>query len=235
MKRLIILLVAGLFMVSAASALAGGESEVYYWDDAIGDWVHNPADVNDRYARLFRTGDLVLDSCNAGYWEIPVTVRASIAQWVKFKLDWNVWEWFIRKPGCYAGNSIEATVWSNGDVEVGYMGFAKLMPMLDENQDHKPIDIWYSYETGGGVWDCEYYGWTHADDMDNHTSLIEDVIGDNPDNPWPLHYGVSWKLWSKVCTDVCNSACDYWDDATITITLKNQKPWLVFLTGEWGI
>jgi hypothetical protein len=231
MKRLIILLMAGLLVASASSVFAGGESEVYYWDDNLQEWVHNPPDVQDQMARLFRTGDFVYDSCNAGYWEIPVYIRASIAQWVKFRLDWNTWEWKVRKPGCYAGNSIEAALWSNGDVEIGYDGFGKLMPVDPADQDHNPVDIWYSYETGGGIYDCEYvYGWTHAEDLNGSYSLIEDL---GPD--WELHYGISWKLWSKICVDVCNSACDYFDDAMITITLKQQKPWIVFDTGDWGI
>jgi hypothetical protein len=232
---MIILLMAGLLVASASCVFAGGESEVYYWDDAAGGWVHNPVDQDLQLARLFRTGDFYMDSCNKAYWEIPVHIKASIAQWVKFKLDWNTWEWFVRKPGCYAGNSIEATLWSNGDVEVGYLDFNKLMPVDPDNADHNPVDIWYGFESGefgGGVQEVEYRGWTHADDMYMNTSLIEDVAG--PNNEWPLHYGIAWKLWSKICVIQCNSACDYYDDAKITITLKEQKDWIVWETGQWG-
>jgi hypothetical protein len=224
---MIVLLLAGLLVVPATTALAGGESQVFYWDDAAG-WVgYEPGDP-DALARLFRTGDFVFDSCNAGYWEIPVHIRASIAQWVKFRLDWNTWEWFVRKPGCYAGNSIEAVVWSNGDIEVGYFDFGKLMPVLPENEDHNPVDIYYSY--GESVGEAEQNGWVPAELLNENKTMIYDV---GPD--WELHYGIAWKLWSKICVDVCNSACDYYDDAFITITLKQQKPWIVFDTGEWGI
>jgi hypothetical protein len=225
MKKTIILLMAGLLLASASLAFAGGESKVYYWDDAVG-WVENPPDVNDQLARLLRTGDFTMDSCNKGYWEIPVYIRAHIAQWVKFRLDWNTWEWYVRKPGCYAGNSIEAVLWSNGDVEVGYAEFGKLMPMDPDNQDHNPIDIYYSY--GESVGDAEANGWMQAELLNEEKTMIYDV------EPWDLHYGISWKLWSKICVEVCNSACDYYDDAFITITLKQQKPWIVFETGEWG-
>jgi hypothetical protein len=225
-KKFVILMMAGLLVAFAANALAGGESQVYYMDEA-GMWQVNPPDVNDQLARLFRTGDFTLDSCNKAYWEIPVYVRAHIAQWVKFRLDWNTWEWYVRKPGCYAGNSIEAVVWSNGDIEVGYADFGKLMPMDPDNADHNPVDIYYSY--GESIEQAEGNGWVPAEELNQHTDLILDV------EPWDLHYGMAFKLWSKICVIACNSACDYYDDAFITITLREQKPWIVWETGEWGI
>jgi hypothetical protein len=224
MKRLIILLMVGFLLAGASSVFAGGESKVYYWDGQ--GWVENPPEVDDQLARLFRTGDFTMDSCNAAYWEIPVYIRASIAQWVKFRLDWNTWQWYVRKPGCYAGNSIEAVLWSNGDVEIGYAGFDMLYPLLPENDDHNPIPIWYSY--GESVGDAEFNGWTEAMMLNEQTSTIYDVF------PWDLHYGISWKLWSKICVDVCNSACDYGNDAFLTITLKQQKPW-IDIFGNWEI
>jgi hypothetical protein len=222
---MIILLAMGALLVSASSVFAGGESAVYWWDGSA--WVEYSLNDPDRLARLFRTGEFSMDSCNAGYWEIPVFIKASIAQWVKFRLDWNTWQWYVRKPGCFAGNSIEAVLWSNGDIEIGYADFGKLLPDSAWNQDHNPIDIFYSY--GESVLDAEEHGWIPAEQLNAEKTTVYDV---GPD--WDLHYGMTWKLWSKICVDVCNSACDYHDDAFITLTLKQQKPWIVFDTGEWG-
>lgn len=226
MKRFLVLLVLGLFVAAAGNAFAqppagANEAQVFYWDDAVG-WVPQPLDMADRTARLFRSGDEASGNCNQPEWLIDVQIYAHIAQWIDFSLAWTQWDWFVRKPGCYAGNSIEAKIASNGDVYVDYEGFNNLMPVDPNNQDHNPIPVWYSFETGGGgVGEAETNGWVPANLLNGEDDLLLDI---GPE--WLLHYTISWKLWNKICVEVCNSACDYYDDATITLTLREQKPWI---------
>jgi hypothetical protein len=236
MKKLLVV-VLGAFLVTAfagnAFAQAGDpppgstESQVFYWVDGVG-WVANPA-PDERNGRLFRAGEIWDGNCNAKYWSTDVYIYAHIAQWIDFRLDYTEWHWYIRKPGCYAGNSIDARIASNGDVYIDFENFGVLMPMGPDDQDHNPIDsIFYSYEDqGGGINDAEANGWVWAPDM----NLIDVTLYDLA--PWDLHYGVGWKLWTKICVDECNSACDYWDVADITLVLQQQKDWITD-DGNWG-
>jgi hypothetical protein len=222
MKKLIIPLMAALVVILAGNLFAQGppESDVYYLD-TNGTWQsYLGVPMEERDARLIRAGDLVLGNCNKKYWEINVTIHASIAQWIDFRLDYNQWDWYIRKPGCYAGNSIEAWIASNGDILIDYEGFGPLIP---EDPEHNPIDIYYSF--GEGFTQADENGWVYATDLNNDDDLIIDVPGSDQ-YPWPLHQGMAWKLWNKICVVECNSACDYWNRATITIVLQNQKTWL---------
>lgn len=235
MRKLIIIAVAfamALTFVSVAVAQGGGESEVY-WQDENGVW-QPPRPVAERNARLFRLGEPIEGNCNKVQWEVPVRIHASIAQWIKFRLAWNEWQWFVRKPGCYAGNSIEAVLASNGDVLVDYSGFDNLMP-VDQNPDKTPINIAYSFEyMGGGFNEANDRGWTPAPVLNDDDDLLEDIpFGPNGER-WPLHFGVSWKLWNRICVVACNTACEYQDEALITLILRNQKPWIEPETGAWG-
>ena len=227
MKRFLVFLLAAAFVMAAGSAFAqpppiSEESNVWYWDAAIGDWVVNPGPFEDRDARLFRAGDSATGSCNKAEWIVPVEIHASIATWINFKLDWTQFHWFIRKPGIYAGDCIDACISANGDVVITYDGFEDLQPEIAGNN---PIPVWYAIEDG------TYYpirdnNWVSAADL----NFIESLLPDTED----LHNGICWKLWNKIEVITCNSSCNYSDYANITLTLQNQKPWIVFATGEWG-
>jgi hypothetical protein len=227
MKKLLVVLTVGLAVAFFGNAFAadpppGASESAVYWDSA-GVWVYKGMG-EDANGRLFRAGVLTLGNCNKKYWDIDVYIYAKIAQWIDFRLDYNEWHWYIRKPGCYAGNCIEGRIASNGDVYVDFEGFGPLMPQDDPT--HNPIDSIF-YGVGEIVNDVV---WTHCLDLNNADFRLLDTFEDD----WQLHYGISWKLWTKICVDVCNSACDYMDDATITLTLEQQKTWINWDTGEWN-
>lgn len=152
--------------------------------------------------------------CNKTYWNIPVTVHASVAQWIEFSISGIRYDWRVRKPGTYAGNSLTATLKSNGDLELDFEGFGNLVGATDE------IPIWYAYGEGppGGL------NWVTAADL-NGSCLIDDSEG--------LHSGYSFKLWNKIEVVECDSACEYEDEAKITLVLMNAKTWIDPETGEF--
>lgn len=159
-------------------------------------------------------------SCNKKKWVIPVTVQASVAQWIEFHLSGTRYIWRVRKPGTYAANSLEATLKSNGDVTINFAGFANL---YSGDSVNKEINTWYAYgEPTGGVYDPTLT-WIEAGDLNTTT------VPDSGD----LHDGMTWKLWNKIEVVECNSACEYENNATITLVLQNQKMWINPKTGNF--
>lgn len=194
------------------------ESGTWYWDVDLQEWVeHATLPIEEVNARLFRGGDEITGNCNKKYWEVPVYVHASVAQWIDFSLDWNQFDWYIRKPGIYAGNSIEACVASNSDIYIDYEGFDNLMPDDPTVGTGNPISVWYGLEIGLET-PLTTGEWVAAPDLNGDDDTIEDCE--------KLHYSLCWKLWNKIEVIECNSACEYSDDATITLTLLNQKTWI---------
>ena len=222
MKRFLVFLLAAVFVMAAGSAFGaspnGEEVEAWEWNGT--EWV---VAVDGRLFTEITEGQegTLSGNCNKKWWTVDVEIHASIAQWIDFRLDWNRYDWFIRKPGCYAGDCIEACIASNSDVGIDYEGFADLQPAIAGNN---PIPVWYSLETGGGFQQANA-GWVTAADLNLEDDLLEDTE--------ELHYGLCWKLWNKICVIECNSACEYSDYATITLTLVNQKDWIYWDEGYW--
>ncbi len=230
MKRFLVFLLAAAFVMAAGNVFAQSpappgsqESGTWYWDGTA--WVsHGPMDPEDINGRLFRGGETISGNCNAAEWLVNVSIHASIGQWIDFELDWNRFDWFIRKPGIYAGNCIEACVASNGDIYIDYDGFADLQPDDPNVGVGTPIPVWYGLEIGTVTPLDNDALWVAAADLNEDDDLLEDSEA--------LHYSICWKLWNKIEVIECNSACEYSDDATITLTLNNQKDW-IDVDGHW--
>jgi len=202
------------------------EVTVYFDDpDVLPVWdtewlVGNP----NALARLFRLGEPIDSACNKRYWDIDVNIYASVAQWIDWSLDHQGWYWFIKKPGCYAGDCIAFTIASNGDVHFDFIGFDNLQATVP-NMHKEYIDAYYGY--GDVIEDVEFNGWASATDLAILGLDLDETTlnGDGITTP-NLHFGMSYKLWTKVCVEECNTACEYYNGGTIRITLDQQKVWL---------
>jgi hypothetical protein len=226
-----LLLVAALLIASSAFAQPNGAVECVVWsfDDDTGEWVQNdPDNPENNDGRLFRSGEAWEGNCNRQLWDQEFTIHASVAHWIDFRVDWTRWDWFIRKPGTYAGDGIEAWIKSNGDVTIDFDGFADLEP---EEEGANPLEVHYSYTVGDGALNpANVPAWYEPEDMNESSVLLDDI-----ENDFALHYGLTWYLWSKITVIDCNSSCEYWNYPTITLTLSQQKDWINFETGEWAL
>jgi len=191
------------------------------WELIENQWVPMPLGVPSVRARAFSSFP-VQGSCNKLRWVNPVKVHASVAQWIEFSLSGSRYDWQVRKPGTYAANSLTATLKSNGPVTVDFDGFANLQ-YLGAGGVKQDIDTWYAYGEGAGPGDMN---WIPAASVNGLDALVRDSAG--------LHNGYSWKLWNKIMVENCNSACEYEDNATITLVLDNQKPWIDPETGDFA-
>ena len=158
----------------------------------------------------------VIEACNRTNWPIQVSVHASVAQWIEFSISGTMYTWRVRKPGTYAANSITAVISSNGDVGVSFSGFANL------KGDDGEIPIWYAAADVDNP--IEIMNWIPAPELDGEC-VIEDTE--------LLHDGYTWKLWNKIEVVECDSACEYQDDAEITLVLMNAKCWIDEKTGNF--
>ncbi|MCK4607478.1 MAG: hypothetical protein KAU35_09300 [candidate division Zixibacteria bacterium] len=236
MKRFLVLLVAVVLVAwlaapatSVAQTAPPGDPENVWMDDPLvpGTWPTEwTYDDPDALARLLRTGQAIDSSCNKTYWDIQVSIHASIAQWVKWSLSHQGWYWEVKKPGCYAGNCIAFQIHSNGDIFIDYKDFNALK---GTNTHKDTIDTYYAF--GNSIGDAETNGWVPAFALNDDDDLLDEseLVG-----AYDLHYGISYKLWNKVCVVECNTACEYHDDAMITLVLEQQKPFLDD-NGNWKV
>jgi hypothetical protein len=153
-------------------------------------------------------------SCNRYQWRIPMTLEVQVAQWVKWSLTGTKWTWFVRKPGTYVANCITATLQSNSDLEITFSGFDHLKYATGTSVNDT-IEVEYAF---GPQLPIPENVWTPAPDLNNVPLLV-------PDSQI-LHDGATYKLWNRIHVVRCNSASTYRDTGTITLTLKNQKPWI---------
>lgn len=215
------------------TAVAGAEIEVYMDDPAApGTWPTMwPISDPDALAKLFRLGSPIDSACNKKYWYIDFEIHASVAQWVHWTLTWQGWQWYVKKPGCYAGDCVEFWVASNGDIFLDYFGFDHLTAD-PPNMHDETIATYYAF--GPSILDAEAYGWVAAPDMATQGVFFDETTlnGDPELFEDNLHYGIAYKMWSKVCVDVCNTACEYHDYGTIIVTLDQQKWWIDDF-GDW--
>mgnify|MGYP007049773142 CR=1 FL=1 len=185
-------------------------------------------------ARLIRTGGGD-GSCNRQQWEIDFETTAEVAQWIEWRLSATEWDWYIRKPGVYYGDSIQAFIKSNGDVVISfdmedmtYQG-AAAVGTTDTN-----IEVFYAAVAGTQIPDPD-------DDFVYGPELEPIRLLDNMGQTFyqglcpitqTLHDGLWFKLWTKINVENCNSAGLYLGGGTISIEATNQVAWLDG-SGDW--
>lgn len=228
MKKILLGLIA--LTLTVALSLSVIATEPLYLDDEHPAWElidgqWSPMGTGSIMANARAWSSEVTDgSCNKESWQIPVSVHASVAQWIEFTLTGSKYVWRVRKPGTYAANSLTATLKSNGDVKIDFEGFGDLQSLDESVKDNIPI--WYA---AADVVDPSYIRpkhWIRADAMNGIDALVEDS--------GRLHRGYMWKLWNKIRVVECNSACEYQNDATITLVLQNLKTWINPVTGYFA-
>ena len=148
--------------------------EVEVWKWVNGDWVSEFQNPNCALGRLWASLPAE-GECNKRCWEIPVQIHASIAQWIKFTVSGTRWDWRIMKPGTYAGDCIEFTICSNGDVGVNYDGFDDL---YSPTSCTPYITTWYAW--GISVYEIDARGgWVRATELDDSDDIHEEVCSGN--------------------------------------------------------
>ncbi|ACM23628.1 hypothetical protein [Thermotoga neapolitana] len=199
MRRLLLIMLA---LIVSSLFFAQQEVTVYTYGDS---------DPNNARALI---SEGMSGNCNRHQWEIPMTLEVQVAQWVKWHLTGTKWTWFVRKPGTYVANCITAELHSNSDLEITFSGFDHLKYATGTSVNDT-IEVEYAF---GPQLPIPEEVWTPAPDLNNVTLLV-------PDSQI-LHDGATYKLWNRIHVVRCNSASTYRDTGTITLTLKNQKPWI---------
>lgn len=209
MKRTVFLLV--LLLIGVALGFA--QTEVDVWELRDGSWVQIVPKTAGN-ARLFASMSRI-GSCNKVNWSFEFTTEAQIAQWVEWSISGTKLTWFVRKPGDYFTNGIEFVLKSNGDVELSASGFGNLQYQGEYSVNPEIVTYWFGTVIPGYVPLQE--DWVSAAEVNTFLSV--------PDSG-ELHEGLTAYLWNRIVVVNCNSASTYSDTGTITITLKNQKPWI---------
>lgn len=231
MKKLIIaLLVVGLLPVVALAQPPGTEVDSWaYLEDAFGDWewVWQSSAANPNQQALARCFVSFPEdgACNKDF-EIPFKIHASVAQWIEWTFSGTRWDWFVRKPGNYAADCLTFMIASNQEVTIDFHSFADLHAEVPKPGQDEWIEIFYCFDPPGGVPPLKTDPiWIPADLMNDPAYWF--YIEDSP----ALHEGVQFKFWNYIHVEPCNSACEYQNDAYVTLTLECQKDWIDTGTG----
>jgi hypothetical protein len=218
-------------LVCFVPALAFGQASPYpppgYAVEAFvcvdGQWVSQGVGNQMGLAQCWAS--LPADSACNKDWRIDVKIHASIAQWIEWSMTGTRWDWFVRKPGMYAADCISGTIASNQNVLVDYHGFGDLIALEPDKAIDDTIEIWYAVWGLGTPPPCDDAAWTRSYDMNEPAEW--DTVFDSQ----ALHNGITWKLWNRIWVGRCNSACEYEDNAWISLQLLCQKPWIDRTTG----
>ena len=213
---------------SPGATLPPGASEVavYYRDSPDSEWLETKGDT----ARARSWNSLPVNSSgysNKQHHTITFINHASVAQWIDWTISGTRKDWRVRQPGEYASDSLTFTIKSNNDVAVDFEGFADLEyedPASAPADTFTTIPTWYSY--GADIADAEANGWIRAADLNDADFTFF--------NSNPLHYGLSYKLWSKILVRDSNNSSDYENQGTITLSLTNIKHWIDPSTGNFA-
>lgn len=244
MKLLVGVIAVSLMLAAGTVALAnidesvfpppgGQETIVYVWNGTA--WVDiMTIPGRDHDCEAFHLGDPESYYCNGDYvnaatgevevgpWEFDV--EASVAQYLEARLSKNALAWYVKKPykligvdeidEDYMANSIDLDVKSNGDVRVDFWDFGPLVSTTDPDEE------------------IESYWWLGQATMPPGPDVIGGPSGwltgdfgfDIPEDP--AHPHLNYKLWNRIHTGKCTSACLYEDTGHLYIVLEEQKPWV---------
>lgn len=217
-KSLIALLVVGLMMSMMGLAWASElpplqETQVWRWDDVNNVWVAEPKGDVTANARFWHQGTQQSGYCNKQTWTVDVATHASIAQWIKWSADAQGWNIKVRKPGIYVAGPIKGYVKSNADVAITVLGFDDL-----KNASGEAIETFYGYSLSENTMPTF---WLKATLINNY---------DIPDIPYCEHTAYFW-IKINVREDASDGyiktrACEYQDDATVSLSVTMLKPWI---------
>ncbi|MGC8971673.1 MAG: hypothetical protein ACP5K2_05685 [bacterium] len=223
-KGLLVLLVISLMMGIVGLAWGSnlsllGETQVWRLGDD-GNWYPEPKGDVTANARAWHQGTQQSGFCNKKTWEIGVASHASIAQWIKWELEAQGWNIKVRKPGIYVAGPIKGWTKSNADILATAAGFDDL-----KNNSGEAIETWYgitySYDPNNPVLPTT---WVKATELPSSATI-------------PFCYNEGY-LWIKINVREDASggypktrACEYQNDAKITLSLTVVKDWIDTKTG----
>lgn len=217
MKRVSLFAMAAIFAVLLAGLPAAAQTFVGAFDAATND----PTELAALYSNLPHQAG----PSNRLVRTTEFTTEVQVAQWSRWEFLGTKWTWFVRKPGEYYADSIQAQIQSNGNVAITFDGFSNPKYLEENELDGVKQEIVTYYGVGSHPTAGDFTGWIAAEDLNGEEVLITDSKA--------LHEGLNFKLWNKITVCECNSAGIYRATGVITMTLQNQMPWLDE-EGDWN-
>lgn len=217
MKRFVLLAMAALLAVGLMGVPAMAAAIVGGFDAATGE----PSINAIAYSNIpYEEGP-----SNKSVRQTQFTTEVQVAQWSRWSFLGTKWTWFVRKPGEYYADSIQATIQSNGNVAITFEGFGNPTYLDSNDLDGVKQEIEVVYGVGSDPRSSDFSGWVTPDELNEEEIII-------PDSE-QLHEGLNFKLWNKITVCECNSAGIYRSTGTITMTIQNQMPF-IDADGNWN-
>lgn len=233
MKKLSVVLLVGVLVIGAFATVASAEdvrqATVFRIVKQEGNEVAVEDDTNARAFLIGSGTDEETEYCNANR-SVNVTVKAHMAQWARWSLDANGWEWYIKKPGTYQTDCLKGYLRSNGPVTLYFYGFDDLYTANKGDQIAMSFG-WVAVEEGQDDTQ-EPITWIAAADMKDEVMSVQFT---QEDTGYDLcSKGLRWSLWNRIHVDSCDKPGTYSMHGAISLVLNNQQiSWIDPDTGDF--
>lgn len=239
----------GVILILAMCTAARAATPLQTWkaNETTGAWSPDsvitgiPAQGNtNAYSRAWKDGQAD-GYCNLSSWSIAFSNSVDLAQWIKWGTTGTSWRWQVRKPGWYATDCIEAWVESNATVTVTLSGIDDLKWVAGQGYDTvtEAIETYYAFSNNNDPPNAidvssppAVNKWVPATWFYNYGEGRELTIADSDS----LHNGLyRFKMFNMIKVAPCNTAGNYSNSGTITITKTVNDTWIdESVTGEFA-
>ena len=163
--------------------------------------------------------ELLSGYCNRQDWVINLKVNATVAQWIRWSIDGNQFDWQVHKPGKYVAEPLALKVRSNEDVDVKFSNFTNL---VSTEQGTTAIPIYWAVDTQN-----------NNPPSDNNSAWKSvNQLNSSPNNKMTIPFStseVTKYLWHKIDVSDATRASDYQGTGRITLSVTDLK---YFIDGD---
>jgi hypothetical protein len=164
--------------------------------------------ATEEYLGVLTVGSGVGGDCVS--FDLPGVIGCYEEPYCDWSFDATEAQFYLRKPGNYAGRWCDVTLESNVDMSLHFSGFEDLMP---DGSQGGAIPVWH----GIGEYDTPTPppGWFTA------AQFNEQVV--SVDGEAEI---TQFSIWTRVEMTNETTVGDYSDEATITVVMENNRTWI---------
>lgn len=166
-----------------------------------------PENKKNPFPPVHILGDKLCDEARALLPIEHLEEKTKCNSWVIWGISATRMDWRVRKAGEYAAKALALAVMGSGNLAIDPEGFDNLRNPASVNPE---IETYYGITPMCQPVGIDDVNWMTPDELND---IIAHLSG--------IFWVGAWWLWNKIIVKPSNSAGEYQDEATITLTLSN--------------